>query len=331
MVAVSLFFSVVVYRVATEELDHRLGNFTSTLRQLPSSGLPNYQNSYDNDYRQDELLHLKEQSIDKARSNLMVQLYYVNAIIVVTGGIGCYYLARRTLRPIEAVHQAQTKFSSDASHELRTPLAAMKAETEATLRDPNATANELREVLNSNLEEVDKMSSLTSMLLDLSRVNRIKDDVRPFKLTESIETTLTYYKSTERARIKTKFSNNSIYIKGNEVAISTVFKTIIDNAIKYSDHKHPINIVVTSTRHDVRASISNHGVGISQDHINHIFDRFYRADASRNKKIAGYGLGLALAKEIVHIHNGYISVKSVPDDITTFTVILPIFHKNARP
>src|SRR5690606_24862255 len=92
--------------------------------------------------------------------------------IWLAGGVGSYYLARRTLRPIEEAHEAQSRFTSDASHELRTPLASMKTELEVALRDPALNKEEMRELLVSNLEEVDKLTKLSQNLLQLSRLEQ---------------------------------------------------------------------------------------------------------------------------------------------------------------
>ena len=99
--------------------------------------------------------------------------------------------------------------------------------------------------------------------------------------------------------------------------------TILDNAIKYSDHKSQIDIEATHDRHAVVLAIRDHGIGIAPTELPHIFERFYRADTARSKQVQGYGLGLAIAKSIIEAHGGTIAVASEKDKGTTFTIRLP--------
>src|SRR5690606_27239432 len=114
-------------------------------------------------------------------------LVYLNCIVLAAGGVGAYFLARRTLRPIEEAHEAQSRFTSDASHELRTPLAAMKAELEVTLLSKELDEAETREVLESSLEEVEKLTRLSDLLLKLSRLEYDKLERAPLSLAAAAE------------------------------------------------------------------------------------------------------------------------------------------------
>ena len=162
LMAISLIFSVVIYNIVSNELGDRLEQLQSRFERsniaIPFDGLHNPTYTA---FRIDQDA--------RAKTNLLVSLIYVNLLILATGGAGSYLLARRTLQDIEAAHEAQSRFTSDASHELRTPLAAMRTEIEVALRDKDATKTELRETLESSLEEVNKLTNLSQMLLHLAR------------------------------------------------------------------------------------------------------------------------------------------------------------------
>jgi signal transduction histidine kinase len=264
-------------------------------------------------------LRLNEESA--ADTNLSMQLLYVNICVLVVGGFISYYLARRSLIPIEKSHEAQSRFTSDASHELRTPLAVMKTELEVALKDKNATVDGLKDILKSNLEEVDKLSKLSEMLLSISRIDNSDLKLGPINLTKITKETIKQFgKPADRIKLDSKKQQTAW---GNEVALADVIKILIDNALIYSPNDSEINIKIAGDSHNVTFQISNTGPGIDPDKLPHIFDRFYRADSSRTSgEHKGYGLGLALAKNITQLHQGQLNAFSKPNDMTTFTLVL---------
>jgi len=256
-----------------------------------------------------------------ASQQLIWSLVWANIIVFIAGGVASYLFARRTLKPIEEAHEAQSRFTSDASHELRTPLAVMKAELEVSLQDPDMTSQEARGILVSNLEEVNKLISLSETLLMLSRLNSLsdlpKEHVDVSKLAaERIEA----HKLTNRAQLHTK---KHAMTRLNNDAIREVFDILLDNAVKYSPKNSPIVVKVFGKRGSIGVSIQNQGKIIKEHDLPHIFDRFYRADSSRtagNKR--GYGLGLSIAKKIIDIHEGSIHAKS-DESGTILTFFIP--------
>jgi signal transduction histidine kinase len=114
-----------------------------------------------------------------------------------------------------------------------------------------------------------------------------------------------------------------IMINGNSEQISQVAMILLDNAVKYTPSGGSLNVSLKKQGHHAVLSVSNSGEGIAAEHLDKIFDRFYRTDKSHSRKNGGYGLGLAIAKAIVEQHGGKISAESVPDEITTFKVELP--------
>lgn len=314
LIAISLLFSIVIYSTASSEIGSRLGylqNDTRIILNVPASRFDS----------------LRDAQVHQARANLIISLVITNLCIWVAGGIGSYYLARRTLRPIEEAHEAQSRFTSDASHELRTPLASMKTEIEVALRDAKLSKEEMRELLSSNLEEVNKLSQLSQTLLQLSRLdhdNIPREKVKLYETAQAVIERLDHNGS--RIKIEDKKSHE---VFANPANVEELFTILLDNALKYSPADSQVFVSFIRQRQLSGFEVSNEGEGIAPDILPHIFDRFYRADSSRtsgNKK--GYGLGLALAKKIVELHDGELTVSSAPNKKTTFRVLLPILRKS---
>lgn len=310
LMSVSIIFSIIIFQVATSEIGMRLERFQS-----------NMEGSINIAPQNNRIIDLRTLEINKTKANLSLELFYINLIVLAAGGFGSYYLARRSLQPIERAHEAQSRFTSDASHELRTPLAVMKMEIEVALKDKNMTKEELQEILSSNLEEVDKLSKLSEMLLSLSKLEHDKLPLKAIDLSKIARKIVEDFNlSDSRLTIN---GPKKLLANGNETAIADLIKILTDNALKYSPNDSQILIELSKDSKGPRFDITNSGSGISPEKINNIFDRFYRADTSRTGGGKnGYGLGLALAKNIVELHDGELSVDSVVNKNTTFTFIL---------
>ena len=310
LITISILFSFIIYSIASSEVGSRIHNLQISTPP-PSS--------------QAEAMiieSIRQAQINEANGNLIGSLVITNLAIWLAGGFGSYYLARRTLRPIERAHEAQSRFTSDASHELRTPLASMKVELEVALRDQALKKDEMRELLESNLEEVNKLTKLSHTLLQLSRLDHAnipRDKIDLGKLTQSV--TQRFNKIHKRIKLHNVRKLNVI---GNELSIEELLTILLDNAVKYSPPGSKIDVSLIKQPLMSGFKIINAGEGISPDNLPHIFNRFYRADESRtNSSQKGYGLGLSLAKKIVELHNGELSVSSAPQQETTFKVLLP--------
>lgn len=314
LMVISILFSIAIYETTYHEVSFRLERLQNNL-QIEPGFFPS----------QNDTLRLVESG--EASSHIVLGLIYANLVILVGGGAISYWLAKRTLYPIKEAHEAQTRFTSDASHELRTPLAAMKTELEVALRDKNATKKELEAVLHSNLEEVDKLTNLSEMLLNLSRLDHDKLDRTAIDMYDITQEVIKLYDKTN-SRTAVKVSSNPL-IEGNESALTELVSVLVDNALKYSPNDSRVEISISSSNRQLIFNIKNSGPGIDANTLPYIFDRFYRADNSRTKHVNnGYGLGLALAKKIVELHHGALTVASTPDEATVFTVALPTIQKN---
>ncbi|RYF29347.1 MAG: GHKL domain-containing protein [Chloroflexi bacterium] len=326
LLSISVIFSITIYNIVTSEVGDRLRQLQVQYEhpdmQSPIEGL---QPRYD---RYSDLRIAQRQEADK---NILFALIYVNFLILFGGGAISYWLARRTLHDIEVVHEAQSRFTSDASHELRTPLAAMKAELEVALRDKKISKDDMREILESNLEEVEKLSRLSQMLLQLSKTEYSKLEMSQVSL-KNITDEVSQRLDKNGTRIKINHSTLTTDITANQASIEELVMILTDNAIKYSPEKSLITMTLSKRAGKACFEITNTGTGISPADLPHIFDRFYRADSSRTGgQKSGYGLGLSLAKKIVEIHHGELSASSALNHATTFTVLLPVFKsKEAR-
>ena len=314
---ISLVFSIAIYQLNFHEVNVRLENLQNNLMETSTLGTKiSFEKSFMSS--QDALRFDQSQ---QAAVQMILALVYINSLVLVVGGFGSYFLARRTLEPIEKAHEAQSRFTSDSSHELRTPLAAMKAELEVYLRDKNLTMEEARDLLESNLEEVNKLIMLSEMLLKMARLDYDKLEKKQVNLVDLLPSVMKpYVKSKKLFDITLPKHANAI---ANEAAIIELMSILIENAIKYSPAKSRISIRMFERRTMTGFEIKNFGDPIDPEKLPHIFERFYRADNSRTKSSTnGLGLGLAIAKKITEIHHGYIKVSSTTKE-TSFTFFLP--------
>jgi len=320
LMTISITFSVVIYQLNYREINSRLENLQHSLIEdmgFVISGSTSYGFGPGSPFSQES---------QKAGSQMALSLIYINLVVLIAGGLGSYFLARRTLRPIEESHEAQSRFTSDASHELRTPLAAMKAELEVTLRDEKLKLPEAKEVLESNLEEVNKLIRLSSMLLQLSRLDHDELEQNTVDLVTVLNEVLKRYPhELKRFDITTR---KKAITQANEPAISELMSVLVDNAIKYSPEESKIYIRIFEQRGLIGFEIKNSGEPIPEAILPKLFNRFFRLDRSRtNGGKNGYGLGLSIAKKIIDIHHGELTVVSDKDG-TFFTFYLQIIRKN---
>lgn len=323
LMTISITFSIIIYQLNFREISFRLENLQHSLLDNSLSVIPDANGNPHLNYGPNSPLSIQSR---QAANQMALSLFYINLVVLVAGGLGSYLLARRTLRPIELSHEAQSRFTSDASHELRTPLAAMKAELEVSLRDPNLSQKESRELLESNLEEVNKLIQLSAMLLQLSRLDHNRLERAPVDIVAILHEKMKLYKSSSK-RFDITARKKAIVI-ANEPAIGELISILIDNALKYSPKGSKITIRVFQKRTNIGFEIHNKSDRINEEILPKLFDRFYRADTSRtNSSQNGYGLGLSIAKKIIDVHHGDIFVTN-NDNGTTFTFYLPILRIN---
>lgn len=268
---------------------------------------------------------LKEQ-VEKQRNDdrreLLRGLILVNFFVLAGGTILCFYFAKRTLTPIEKLHEAQANFTSHASHELRTPLSVMKAEIEVALRQ-QASKEKLRDVLKSNLEEIERLTDLSDQLLALTLLENRENTKELFSLSELVTKDIENFEKQNKIKIDTDI-NPEVSIEGIPTLISDYLRILLNNAMQYIANKPAIIKVSLNQLGDSKAKLSvrDNGIGISKDDINKIFTRFYRVNQASTHHGSGHGLGLSLASEIAKIHGTRIEVDSELGLYTEFSIVL---------
>ncbi len=298
LMSVSLLFSTIIFQITRSELGERLHGFVAQ-QQLQS----------------DNTTPLSAQQLNVATNNLLISLGYLNIVVLLAGGAGAYLLARWTLTPIERAHDAQSRFVSNASHQLRTPLAIMRAETELALSDSRTPKAELRQTLQSNLEEIDHLTEVTTMLLELSRTESdIRSQSESFDAVELIRNIVDDRRASEHISLH---APEKMQVVLHQAATRELFAILIDNALKHSPKRSPISVELRHTKGQLVCIVTNDGQIATKD-LPHIFERFYQG----RQQPGSYGLGLSLAKQLTRTLGGSISVKNTRKH-TSFTISLP--------
>lgn len=232
-----------------------------------------------------------------------------------------------TLRRLETIRR---DFVANVSHEIKTPITAIKGFVE-TLRD---TAMENREdamrFLTIIEKHVDRLNAIIEDLLSLSRIEQgvEKEDISlvESRIRDIIAASVQLFEgkaSSKNIEIVISCDEN-LKAKVNPPILEQAVSNLLDNAIKYSDNESTINVEVRQTEAETIISVHDRGCGIEEEHLSRLFERFYRADKARSRKLGGTGLGLAIVKHIAQAHQGYVEVQSTPNKGSSFSLHLPI-------
>ena len=238
------------------------------------------------------------------------------------------------LKRLEDEARRIRQFSGDASHELRTPLTILRGETEVALRWAKS-CDEFRTTLQSNMEEIDRMGRILEDLLVLakSEYNKLPLSIKTISISDIMQELYIQAQSLAEAKqIQINLHHHvehEILLDGDDLRLRQLFVNIITNAIRYTGDNGTIDINISSNNDHVHVSISDNGIGITPEHLPHIFERFYRTDEARNRTSGGTGLGLAIVQSIIDAHNGEIKVTSAPGKGSTFLIIIPLKHTMA--
>lgn len=235
-------------------------------------------------------------------------------------------LNRMMARLEDSFHHVH-RFSADASHEIRTPLTILRGELEDLLRTPGLTSD-LRDSIGSSLEEAERLSRIVEQLLEVTRLEagEMLTDLTSFDLAEMTRTAIDQMRllAVEK-RVDLRFEGTqNLLVMGDPIRLRQVVVNLVDNAIKYTSPGG--SIVVSSVTLDGAAilEVADTGIGIPQEALPHVFERFYRVDTGRSRQLGGTGLGLAIVKSICTAFGGTVTVQSVAGSGTTFRVELPL-------
>jgi two-component system sensor histidine kinase CiaH len=284
------------------------------------------------DAEEDEDIRYVQLLINVDSEMELISHYFDIIIILILFGIATsiiasYILSKKTLIPIAETLEKQTEFVQNASHELRTPLTIIQAKQELLLQEPNARIIDKSEDIVLTLNETKRMTKLTKDLMILARaddkrltVNKEKVDIDNF--IEELAKPYIEIAELDNKKLELKLEyNEEASIDTNK--IYQVLVILLDNAIKYTEQGDSIEIVTKSESGKCVIEVKDTGIGISEEGIKHIFDRFYREDKARNRETGGSGLGLSIADAIVKSHGGTIRASHNEPKGTIFTIRLP--------
>jgi signal transduction histidine kinase len=225
----------------------------------------------------------------------------------------------------EAFHR-EKQFTSDASHELKTPLATVKGTLEVLIRKPREKEH-YETKIQFCLMELNRMAKLIDQLLMLARYesSRIKPNIESVALVPHLEEViLKMMPFAIEKEISIKMDHNDpVSVPADTAFLELILVNILSNAIKYSRNASTITIAVERKAKTIVCSIADQGIGIPEENITTVFERFYRVDTSRNSSTGGFGLGLSIVKKLADLQNIKVSLKSEPNIGTTFFLIFP--------
>ena len=232
------------------------------------------------------------------------------------------------LAKLRRIEESRQEFVSNVSHELKTPLASMKVLADSLLVQEGAPVELYQEFMKDIAEEIDRENTIISDLLTLVKMDRkaAEVNVAVTDINEFLEQILKRLRPiAEKEKVEVVFeSNRSVSAEIDATKLSLAFTNLVENAIKYNKENGWVRVTLDADHKYFYVKVSDSGIGIPQESLDNIFERFYRCDKSHSREIGGTGLGLAITKNAVVAHGGAIKVQSVVGEGTTFTVRIPL-------
>jgi len=262
-------------------------------------------------------------------TRLILILVPIGLGALVLAAVGGLAIARRAVRPIQVAFDRQRTFIADASHELKTPLTLMRIDAEMLAQDPALTDG--RELAEELLTETDRMSAVVSDLLLLARLDAGKVAIahKPFDLNVVIAETANRFQKraqTEGVALETQAEGRRLEAQGDPGRTSQILAALVDNALRFTLTGGRVTITGRSANRRVEAIVRDNGPGMAPEHVPHIFDRFYRAEAARTRESGGTGLGLAIARDLARAQGGELAAENAEDGGAVFRLSLPTNH-----
>lgn len=258
-------------------------------------------------------------------NRLITILAPIGLVALLMAGVGGMFMSRRAMRPVRSAFEKQRAFVADASHELKTPLSLARIDGEVLLRDPKTPDS--AQILEHQLQEIDRMSALLSDLLLLARLDSGKLDVesKPFDLASVIaDTVARFSKRAAVGGIDLSFqTSGKLSVRGDEERVAQVLGALLDNALRFTPEGGFVTVTGDTRDGRAEAVVADTGPGIPQEQLPYIFDRFYRAKSARSREGGGTGLGLAIARDLARAQGGDLDAESIAGSGTTFRISLP--------
>jgi signal transduction histidine kinase len=265
-------------------------------------------------------------------NQLLMGLLVIGGFGVGLLGIGSWWLAGRSIQPMQQAWARQQQFVASASHELRTPLTLIRASAEVALRGIYAEQQDQRELLTDVVQEADHMRRLVDDLLTLSRLDTHQ---MPMQRQRVVIGTLLEDMRRQAERLANEtpiviaISTDNVDVIADRARLRQVLLILLDNALRYTPKDGQITLSSTRQGRIVQIKVSDTGSGIAPEHLPHIFDHFYRADQTRGVS-NNSGLGLAIARGLIEAMGGQIMASSVLHRGTVVTLTLPVATHNQQ-
>ena len=234
------------------------------------------------------------------------------------------------LQKLHEIDSSRQEFVSNVSHELKTPLTSMKVLADSLNGSADVPIDMYKEFMADIGDEIDRETKIINDLLSLVRMDKsgASLNISAVNMNELIEHVLKRLMPiANKASVEVVFESfRPVVAEIDEVKFTLVVTNLVENAIKYNNEGGWVHITLNSDHQFCYIKVSDNGLGIPEDSVEHIFDRFYRADKSHSREIGGTGLGLAITKSAIAMHRGDIKVQSVLNEGTTFDVRIPLNH-----
>lgn len=230
---------------------------------------------------------------------------------------------------LKRVDEIRRDFVANVSHELRTPLSILRGYIETMLDDPKMSRAECARILEVMDQHSKRLGLLANDLLTLAQLESGRSTLRlsEIDLLRFFSDLIRDWQkefSSKRLKVRSYVADDCPSIRADEARLREVFDNLLDNAVKYSGKDGEISLSAVRRRDDdIVLSVADQGIGISQEDLPRIFERFYRADKARSRELGGTGLGLSIVKHIVQLHGGRTEAESHPGHGTTIRLILP--------
>ena len=231
----------------------------------------------------------------------------------------------KMLERLSDAFEIQRQFTANAAHELRTPLSLMQVQLDLynSTRHPDNDADTLQ-TIKMVTEQNGRLSKMVKTLLDMSELQTVgrDDEIMVDALVDDVLADLDPLAQEKNIKLTGKCKN--ITMVGSDILIYRLVYNLVENAIKYNHSGGQVTVTAYRKEKHVYLSVEDTGNGIPEELRERVFEPFFRVDKSRSRELGGVGLGLALVREIVRVHDGSIAVRSNPSGGTVFDVILPL-------
>jgi two-component system sensor histidine kinase MprB len=229
----------------------------------------------------------------------------------------------RMISRVQDMVATQRAFLSDTSHELRRPLTVLRTNIDV-LDEPALPDDERRQVVREMRQSSESMSTLLSELLVLARSDEHNLSQLPVNLSELCEAVVATMRQTDTAHDIVSNVEGGVWVAGDSQALSRAIGNVLQNACAYSPAETRVDFSLIANDGEARLTVQDEGEGMSEDEIDHVFDRFYRGASGKHARPDGLGLGLPIVKKVVEAHQGRIVIQSVPHKGTTVAIGLPL-------